>query len=95
MIFPAILAFHQEKLILERLEGVYTFGQPSVGNDKFGRFMQSKFKEFGVKYYRFVYNHDIVPRAPLFKHFGTCICFDSLYQAKVRNKTTNLAIIYS
>lgn len=90
VLFPAILALHNEKSILERLEAVYTFGQPRVGNDKFGQFMKGKFKEFGVKYYRFVYSDDIVPRVPfdnstlMFKHFGKCIYFDSLYQGKVR-----------
>ncbi|GFS34231.1 alpha/beta-Hydrolases superfamily protein [Actinidia rufa] len=61
ILFPAILAFHGEEWLLERLEGVYTFGQPRVGDEKFGKFYEGTF----------------------FKHFGTCIYFDSFYNGKV------------
>lgn len=90
VLFPAVLAFHNEDFILEKLEAVYTFGQPRVGNSSFGRYMKKKFKEFGVTYNRYVYNNDIVPRVPLdnsvlmFRHFGNCFLYDSHYFYKVR-----------
>ncbi|XP_071713219.1 triacylglycerol lipase OBL1-like [Rutidosis leptorrhynchoides] len=93
VLFPAILAFHNEFELLERLEGVYTFGQPRVGNDEFCRFMDEL---LGVKrYFRFVYANDIVPRIPFddndfkFKHFGYCYYFNSFYNGKLVNEEPN------
>lgn len=93
ILFPAILALHEEEWLLERLEGVYTFGQPRVGNDKFGEFVEKHLRK--RRYLRYVYGNDIVPRIPyddsalLFKHFGTCIYFNSLYRGKVTKEEPN------
>lgn len=90
ILFPAVLVQHTETKVLERLQTVYTFGQPRVGDERFGKFMGEKFDCYGVEYYRFVYSHDIVPRIPfddsalMFKHFGTCIYINCLYEATVR-----------
>ncbi|PIN10582.1 putative lipase [Handroanthus impetiginosus] len=89
ILFPAVLVLHNETEVLERLEAVYTFGQPKVGDEKFGKFMKGQFEHYGISYYRFVYNHDIVPRLPfdfsflMYKHFGTCIYINSVYEAQV------------
>ncbi|CAL9059455.1 unnamed protein product [Musa banksii] len=85
VLFPAVLLFHKEEELLKRLFGVYTFGQPRVGDRQFERFMEDHLCHPKSKYFRVVYCNDLVPRLPydnktfLYKHFGTCLYYDSLY----------------
>ncbi|KAF5955612.1 hypothetical protein HYC85_008468 [Camellia sinensis] len=85
ILFVAVLVLHEEAWLLERLDGVYTFGQPRVGN---GEFMKEKLRVYNVKYLRYVYCNDMVPRLPydnnifLYKHFGPCLYFTSCYKGK-------------
>ncbi|XVE70093.1 hypothetical protein DITRI_Ditri10aG0043800 [Diplodiscus trichospermus] len=95
ILFAAVLISHDEEWLLGKLEGVYTFGQPRVGDHKFGEFMKEKLRKFNVKYFRYVYNQDLVPRVPFddrtlfFKHFGTCLYFNSCYKGKVVSEAPN------
>ncbi|KAK1422030.1 hypothetical protein QVD17_24871 [Tagetes erecta] len=93
VLFPAILWLHKEFKLLERLEGVYTFGQPRVGDAEFGKFMEDL---LGVeRYLRFVYANDIIPRVPFddsgfqFKHFGCSYYSNSLYKGKILSQEPN------
>ncbi|TYG43890.1 hypothetical protein ES288_D11G054900v1 [Gossypium darwinii] len=91
VLFPAILALHGETKLLERLEGIYTFGQPRVGDGKFKSFMEEQVLDrYGVKYLRFVYCNDLITRLPfddpvtsLYTHFGTCLYFNSCYKGQI------------
>ncbi|XP_039042662.1 triacylglycerol lipase OBL1-like [Hibiscus syriacus] len=84
-LFPAICFYHDERLLLDRMEGIYTFGQPRVGNEAFGNYMKMNLDKRGIEFRRYVYCNDMVPRVPPnfeFKHFGTCVYYDSRYQSK-------------
>ncbi|KAK9135983.1 hypothetical protein Syun_015313 [Stephania yunnanensis] len=90
ILFPLILILHGEDWMLRKLQGVYTFGQPRVGDEKVGKFMKEKLiNVYGARYVRFVYCNDMVPRLPydnstfMFKHFGTCIYYNSCYEGKM------------
>ncbi|KAK8702982.1 hypothetical protein V6N13_021316 [Hibiscus sabdariffa] len=85
-LFPAICFYHDDRLLLDRMQAVYTFGQPRVGDQAFGNYMEKNLKTHGIQYYRYVYCNDMVPRVPsdgVFKHFGTCVYHDSEYQASI------------
>ncbi|KAI3983013.1 hypothetical protein MKX01_029431 [Papaver californicum] len=96
ILFPTVLAFHKEDdWMLKRFEGVYTFGQPRVGDEELGEYMKEQLRINDVKYFRYVYCNDMVPRISyddkslLFKHFGTCLYFNSRYQGKVVDEEPN------
>ncbi|KAI3455692.1 hypothetical protein Pfo_012355 [Paulownia fortunei] len=85
LLFPTVLVLHEEEEVMQRLLGVYTYGQPRVGNRQLGRFMEAHLERPDSKYFRVVYCNDLVPRLPyddktfLYKHFGICLYYNSLY----------------
>ncbi|PWA68493.1 hypothetical protein CTI12_AA279250 [Artemisia annua] len=95
VLFTAVLMKDNEVELLGMLEGVYTYGQPRVGDETFGHFMEKNMEIHQVKYYRTVYSNDLVPRLPyddstmMFKHFGTCLYFDSFYNGKIVDEEPN------
>ncbi|KAH8514142.1 hypothetical protein H0E87_007120 [Populus deltoides] len=85
VLFPTVLVLHQQTDIMKRLLGVYTFGQPRIGNLQLAKFMEAHLEYPVPKYFRVVYSYDLVPRLPcddktfLYKHFGVCLYYNSLY----------------
>ncbi|KAJ9558130.1 hypothetical protein OSB04_012744 [Centaurea solstitialis] len=98
VLFTTILGFHDEEDLLKKLEGVYTFGQPRVGDDKCCEFME---RLLGARrYFRFVYANDLIPRVPFndsvfqCKHFGYCYYFNSFYHGQVLKEAPNKNYIF-
>ncbi|KAE8718863.1 Detected protein of unknown function [Hibiscus syriacus] len=88
ILFPTVLLYQDENMLVQRLDGVYTYGQPRVGDGKFAEFMKKVLKEQNVRYLRFVYDFDMVPRLPFddedhwYTHFGKCLYYDCHYKGK-------------
>ncbi|GMQ07911.1 hypothetical protein CsSME_00051900 [Camellia sinensis var. sinensis] len=85
ILFPTVLVMHEERELVDKLLGLYTYGQPRVGNMQLGKFMEAHLDSPVPKYFRVVYCNDLVPRLPyddktfLYKHFGVCLYYNSLY----------------
>lgn len=59
------------------IAGVYTFGQPLVGNRRFAKLFNRRFRD---RFHRFVNDADIVPKvppAPLYAHVDQRVHFDA------------------
>ncbi|CAI9282930.1 unnamed protein product [Lactuca saligna] len=52
IVFPAVLALHGETDLLSKLEGLYTFGQPRVGDKRFGEYMKEVLVNHGSSFYK-------------------------------------------
>ncbi|XP_038899591.1 triacylglycerol lipase OBL1-like [Benincasa hispida] len=94
-LFVTVLSLHDESTILEKLEGIYTYGQPRVGDQQFAKFMVNTVQKYGFKYHRYVYSSDLVPRLPSdailfkYKHFGRCVFFNTLYRGRIVKEQPN------
>ncbi|KAK8480478.1 hypothetical protein V6N13_126928 [Hibiscus sabdariffa] len=95
IMFPIVLAIHGEKKLMEKLSGVYTFGQPRVGDRQLKKFMEAHLDQPVPKYFRVVYCNDVVPRLPyddktfLYKHFGVCLYYNSCYMEQRMEEEPN------
>ncbi|XP_022982230.1 uncharacterized protein LOC111481122 [Cucurbita maxima] len=94
-LFVTLLSMHEETTVLEKLQAVYTYGQPRVGDRRFAKFMVNSVQQYGFKYYRYVYSSDLVPRVPFdciifrYKHFGRCVYFNGFYRGRIVREQPN------
>lgn len=95
ILFPAILLLHKKTKLMNKLLAVHTFGQPRVGDRKFGDFMNMNLNEPVTRYFRTVYCNDMIPRIPYddealsFKHCGVCLYYNSFYKQKMVKEVPN------
>ncbi|KAJ7296583.1 hypothetical protein O6H91_Y114200 [Diphasiastrum complanatum] len=103
-LYSALLYHAKESTLADRIGGVYTFGQPRVGDDKFVKFYNEKLTQPQNRYFRVVYNSDLVPRVPFddavsrFKHAGKCRYFDCNYTGQILGEVPNknyISIFYN
>ena len=89
ILFPTVLVLHGEDELLRRMSRVYTFGQPRIGNERLGNYMEARLNDPVPRYFRVVYCNDLVPRCPyddrtfLYKHFGVCLYYNCFYAEEV------------
>jgi hypothetical protein len=102
ILFVTVLAIHEEAWLLEKLEGVYTFGQPRVGDKQLGNYMKEKLKKYDVRHLRYVYCNDLVARIPyddaddlFFEHWGPCLYYNSIYKGTVSALSLSLSLSLS
>jgi triacylglycerol lipase len=74
------------------IQGIYTFGQPRVGDETFGKAVQNS---LGGEIFRFINDKDIVPRVPWFttgfRHYGSEIFFN--HQRKQENRAPSVEML--
>ncbi|XP_002971442.2 uncharacterized protein LOC9640177 [Selaginella moellendorffii] len=81
--------YNTEDDVARRLVALYTFGQPRVGDKSFASFMDTSLNKPTMRYFRVVYNNDMVARVPFdnslfgFKHFGNCCYFTYNYTLQI------------
>lgn len=94
VLFAAVLAYHKEKAVLDRVGAVYTFGQPRVGDAMLAMFVERHLDRPQKRHFRITYGDDSLPRLPNdtcplhFLHFGRGIHYDTSYKFMV---TTTLS----
>ena len=73
--------------------GVYTFGQPRVGNGQFARLYDLALKD---RTFRFVHEEDIIPRSPTcflgFRHCGHLVFLNSTDRTQINPPLTDRLI---
>ncbi|KAK4509251.1 uncharacterized protein ATC70_007601 [Mucor velutinosus] len=72
----------KESPLLEYFEGLYTYGQPNIGDKDFSKAFN---QDITCKIFNHVYNNDIVPRIPYWYSPppGTLVFIDSSYEISI------------
>lgn len=87
VLYAGMLYYFGEYAVADKIAAVYTFGQPRVGDEQFGKFMLERLSV--ERFFRVVYCNDIVPRLPFddalfqFKHWGLCFYYSTIYEEQV------------
>lgn len=80
----------EDDVMADRIGGLYTFGQPRVGDWSFAWYLHNKLNVPEPRYVRLVYSNDLVPRVPFdddrfqYKHLGPFYCSNAFYDVTVR-----------
>ncbi|KAJ7534746.1 hypothetical protein O6H91_12G002100 [Diphasiastrum complanatum] len=95
-LYSTLLHYKKEEGLTSKLGGVYTFGQPRVGDGQFCEFVIEKLTRPVNRYIRVVYNSDIIPRVPFdlnpilkFKHAGIARFFNPNYAGELLEEVPN------
>lgn len=97
VLFVTVLSLHDESIVLEKLQAIYSYGQPRVGDRHFAEFMVNIVQKYNFEYHRYVYSSDLVPRLPangiIFKHtFRQMHLFQQPLQRQSKNKELSLSL---
>eukprot|EP00243_Klebsormidium_subtile_P001449 TRINITY_DN1249_c0_g1_i1.p1 TRINITY_DN1249_c0_g1~~TRINITY_DN1249_c0_g1_i1.p1 ORF type:complete len:622 (+),score=157.55 TRINITY_DN1249_c0_g1_i1:301-2166(+) len=86
--FTALLTA-EDDVMTERIGGLYTFGQPRVGDWSFAWYLHNKLNLPELRFVRLIYSNDLVPRVPFddpvfqYKHLGPFHWSDAFYNVTV------------
>ncbi|GAQ84152.1 Triacylglycerol Lipase [Klebsormidium nitens] len=79
----------EDDVMTERIGGLYTFGQPRVGDWSFTWYLHNKLNLPELRFVRLIYSNDLVPRVPFdnslfqYKHLGPFHWADPFYNVTV------------
>ncbi|KAI8368497.1 class 3-domain-containing protein [Blakeslea trispora] len=74
--------------LIQHFEGLYTFGQPNIGDKDFGKSFTA---DINCKIFNHTYNNDVVPRVPFWYSPppGTLVFIDSSYKISIYPPSQN------
>jgi triacylglycerol lipase len=83
-ILAAAKLYHLDRAMSKAVRGIYTFGQPRMGNSTFAKFFN---RNWSGRCYRVVNNNDIVTRFPPkgwgYRHVGKLAYFDGSHRLRL------------
>ncbi|GAQ84071.1 Triacylglycerol lipase [Klebsormidium nitens] len=96
-LFAGLLAAEND-VMAERIGGLYTFGQPRIGDWSFAEYLHNKLNLPEQRYVRLIYANDLVPRVPFnssmhqYKHLGPYHVSNAFYAVTVGTSTEQPAM---
>lgn len=84
--FTSLLYYHNKRDLINKIHGVINFGQPRVGDAKFG---DNFVRNIGDRFCRMSYRFDMITRIPpeipigiMYQHFGSCISYHGWFKGE-------------